>query len=81
MSATKDDLKRWVVEALVSLGGKARLIDVAKRIWATHETELKSAGDLFYRWQYDMRWAANVLRHEGVLVDVDKLPRGYWGLK
>ncbi|WP_109260445.1 hypothetical protein [Hyphobacterium indicum] len=79
--ATKDDLKQWVAEALRDLGGSARLIDVAERIWMRHEGELKSSGDLFFRWQYDMRWAANELRRSGVMKPVDELPRGYWGLK
>lgn len=43
------------------------MIDVAKHIWANHEDELKRSGDLFYSWQYDMRWAAQNLRGAGQL--------------
>jgi hypothetical protein len=81
MTATKENLKAWVVEALRARGGRAHLVDVAKHIWKHHRTDLEDSGDLFYRWQYDMRWAANILRNEGVLLGVEDLPRGYWGMK
>lgn len=80
-TVTKDDLKLWVLEAVTALGGKAKLLDVAKYIWAHHEPDLRVSGDLFYKWQYDMRWAANVLRHEGKLVMPEDAPRGVWALK
>ena len=67
--ADKSDLKDWVVEALRAAGGSSSLIEVAKHIWANHEDELRHSGDLFYKWQYDMRWAATVLRNEGVMTE------------
>ncbi|MAN98240.1 hypothetical protein [uncultured Roseovarius sp.] len=67
--ADREDLKKWVVEALKDHGGQAALIDVAKHIWKHHEVELRASGDLFYKWQYDMRWAAMVLRKQGVMSD------------
>lgn len=67
--ADREDLKTWVVDALKYHGGEAKLIDVAKHIWENHETDLRASGDLFYKWQYDMRWAAMVLRKEGVMSD------------
>ncbi len=66
---TKETLKAWVVEALSELGGEARQIEVAKVVWRRHENELRQSGDIFYRWQYDIRWAATELRKEGRLVD------------
>jgi len=63
--ATKHDLEDWVYEALKNLGGRGRLIEVAKQIWKNHQSDLSSSGDLFYTWQYDMRWAANRLRRSG----------------
>ncbi len=66
---TKETLKAWVVEALSELGGEARQIEVAKVVWRRHENELRQSGDIFYRWQYDMRWAATELRKEGRLAD------------
>jgi len=60
--ATKYDLQRWVEEALTSLGGSGTVVEVAREIWLRHEPDLRSSGDLFYTWQYDMRWAAQALR-------------------
>jgi hypothetical protein len=74
-------LQDWVREALKRLGGSAPLVEVAKQIWSAHEQELRSAGDLFYTWQYDMRWAAERLRKQGVMKTVDLSPRGVWELK
>jgi hypothetical protein len=58
---TRSDLHDWVEEALRTAGGETTVVEVARRIWAKHEPELRSGGDLFYTWQYDMRWAAMVL--------------------
>ena len=60
--ADRESLKDWVYEALEANGGVASLIDVAKHIWKHHEAELRASGDLFFKWQYDMRWAATSLR-------------------
>lgn len=75
----RDDLQQWVVDALKGYGGKARLIDVAKHIWETHEQELKHSR-LLYTWQYDMRWAATKLRHKKMLKMPEDCPRGVWEL-
>ena len=67
--ANREMLKMWVVEALRELGGEARQIDVAKVVWRRHEGDLRQSGDIFYRWQYDIRWAATELRKEGRLAE------------
>ena len=77
---TKEDLPNWVAEAIKSHGGSAKLLDVAKHIWAHHESELALSGDLFYKWQYDMRWAANKLRNNGIMKSEDDSPAGVWEL-
>ena len=79
--AAKHDLQDWVHNALASLGGSGSIVDVAKVIWHEHEVELKKSGNLLYTWQYDMRWAANVLRNTGDMKSVDISPRGVWELK
>jgi hypothetical protein len=66
--ANREDLVRWVYQAVEENGGEASLIEVAKHIWKNHESDLKSSGDLFYTWQYDMRWAAQHLRDENKFV-------------
>lgn len=60
-------LKTWVTEALIENDGCADLLTVSRWVWEHHEIELRSMGPLFYTWQYDLRWAATTLRHEGVL--------------
>jgi hypothetical protein len=64
---TRDVLQDWVVEALQSLGGKGSVLNVSKYIWREHEKDLRNSGDLFYTWQYDVRWAAQKLRNAGKL--------------
>lgn len=78
--ATKEDLQDWVAEAIRSLGGSARLVDVAKHIWNVHESDLRESGNLFFTWQYDMRWAANQLRRKHILKAADISPTGVWEL-
>lgn len=77
MIATKDDLVDWVHDALVALGGKSRIVPVARHIWQNHEQELKDS-DLFYTWQYDMRWAAQHLRNTGKCKHASETTRGVW---
>ena len=74
----KDDLKKFVLDAIDAKGGQANLVEVAKFIWDTHQDELRASGEGFYTWQYDMRWAAQYLRDEGVLMGADLTPRGVW---
>ena len=57
----------WEVEALKHLGGKAGVVQVSKQVWKTHAADLAASDDLFYTWQYDIRWAAQKLRNDGVL--------------
>lgn len=72
-------LNKWVVDALNSYGGSASIVQVAKYIWITHEVDLRNSGDLFYTWQYDMRWSATYLRRKGIVSEADN--SGVWRLK
>src|SRR5690625_3724952 len=67
LMASKADLLDWVVEALEQLGGTAGVLEVSKQVWQNHEDQLRASGDLFYTWQYDLRWAATNLRKAGRL--------------
>ena len=60
----KNILQNWVVEALNEMGGRAKIVDICKKIWEYHERDLKQMGDLFYTWQYDIRWAAHKLKSQ-----------------
>lgn len=59
------------------LGGRGTVTDVCRVIWRRHEPELRASGDLFYTWQYDVRWAAQRLRNEGVLRQIQKGRRNW----
>lgn len=63
--ADKSNLKQWVYEAVLANGGRSSIVEVAMYIWDNHEQELRQSGNLFYTWQYDMRWAATMLRRDG----------------
>lgn len=78
--ATRHDLPDWLLDALRAQGGRASIVEVCKHIWRNHEDDLRSSGDLFYSWQYDIRWAATFLRKEGLMRDKDVSPRGVWEL-
>ncbi|MBN9364555.1 MULTISPECIES: hypothetical protein [unclassified Devosia] len=78
---SKIDLQQWVLAAVKSNGGKATIVEVSKYIWDTHEGELRSSGDLFYTWQYDMRWAAQELRRAGTFASIPASDKRHWQLK
>ena len=73
--ANKVVLREWIVEALSLLGGSGSVLDVSRAIWRIHEEDLRESGDLFFTWQYDIRWAAQELRGEGVLSPVSRTGR------
>ena len=77
----KHVLQDWVREALLALGGRAKLVDVAKEIWSQHEDDLKNSRDLFYTWQYDMRWSATALRRAGIMKPTQLSQEGVWELR
>ena len=58
---------RWTEEALEELGGSGSPLQVSQVIWRRHEHDLRAAENLFYTWQYDLRWAAKRLRDAGRL--------------
>ena len=67
---SRDVLMDWVVDALKARGGASNVVGVAKYIWDHHEDELRKSGDIFYTWQYDIRWAAKKLRDRGKIKPV-----------
>lgn len=67
---SRSELKGWVLEALRENGGASDVVGVAKYIWSHHEQELRDSADLFFTWQYDIRWAAKRLRDEGLMKPV-----------
>ena len=61
-------IKPLIIEALRLRGGKARIPEIGKHIWERYRADLERAGDFFYVWQYEMRWAGNQLVNEGKLI-------------
>ncbi|HEY6896458.1 MAG TPA: hypothetical protein VI279_04295 [Rhodocyclaceae bacterium] len=78
--ASRLDLQDWIIEALHSKGGTATIVEVAKFLWEFHEQELRSSGDLFFTWQYDMRWACTRLRKQRIVQAAEVSDRGQWKL-
>ena len=78
--ASRSDLQDWVIQAIKFHGGKASIVQAAKHIWQHHEDELRSSGDLFYTWQYDMRWACTRLRERKIVQAAETSDRGEWKL-
>lgn len=65
--AYRENLQTWVREALIAIGGRGTVVEVAKHLWENHQADFLAAGEGFYTWQYDMRWAAQRLREQGKL--------------
>jgi hypothetical protein len=78
--ANKEILRDWLLVALRARGGQATITDICRQIWAHHEADLRDSGDLFYTWQYDVRWAATGLRKSGAMRAASESPRGVWEL-
>jgi hypothetical protein len=70
----------WVLQALRDLGGTGTALEVSRGVWRDHEDDLKGMGDLFYSWQYDIRWAAMRLRKEGQLAQTAAKSHEPWML-
>lgn len=76
LMAHKADLRDWVVDAITGLGGSGTVVEVSRWVWQHHEAELRDSDDLFYTWQYDVRWAAQKLPDGGQLAPADGRRRG-----
>ena len=75
---TKEMLPDLLYSVLKKMGGSASLLAVCKKFYSIYEVELKSSGDLFYTWQYDIRWAATTLRKTDRMIDAKVSPNGVW---
>lgn len=76
----KEDLQDWVIAALKANNRSASIITISKYIWEHYQDELKRSGNLFYTWQYDVRWAANALRKQKKIRAAELSPKGIWEL-
>ena len=78
--AYREELRDWLIEALKANKGSASIVEVCKYVWDNYENQLRRSGDLFFTWQYDIRWAATQLRKEGIMRAVSSSPKGIWEL-
>ncbi|MGI6600619.1 MAG: hypothetical protein ACOX3N_02115 [Dethiobacteria bacterium] len=78
--ANSEDLGKWIIEALRHCGGKASILDICKYVWSNYESELRASGDLFYTWQYRIRWEGTKLRKAGILKVFGTSGKGVWEL-
>jgi hypothetical protein len=78
--ATREELKDWLIAALKEHEGRAKVAEACETIWKRHKEDLKGSGNLLYTWQYDVRWAALVLRKQGKMKSSKASPRGIWEL-
>lgn len=78
--ARSEILEPWIVEALEAMGGSATVVQVSEHVWRSHEQDLRACGDLFFTWQYDIRWAAQTLRDQGILSSLDGKRNVPWRL-
>ncbi|MCL2799149.1 MAG: hypothetical protein FWD54_02575 [Endomicrobia bacterium] len=83
----RQDLPNLLYKTIKSLGSKAVMIDIFKKFWKLYSEELKKSGDLFYTWNYDIRWAATELRKQKRMKPASKKenphglnmsPKGVW---
>jgi hypothetical protein len=79
--ATRYDLESWIIEALGGFPNqRGKIVDICRHVWAIHEQDLRSSDDLFFTWQYDIRWAANRLRDRKIMKPAEMSPKGVWEL-
>ncbi len=78
--ASRQELEEWLVDALNAIGGRGSPVRVCKEIWEQHHGDLQQSGNLLYTWQYDVRWAANQLRHRHIMKSVEQSARSVWEL-
>jgi hypothetical protein len=76
----RTSMTEWVEEALRELGGRGTILDICRKVWERHGDEIRVSGDAFYTWQYEIRWAGDILRKKGILRPVDESSRGVWEL-
>lgn len=72
MMVTREDIKQWIILCLQEGNGSAWPREFSKYSWNNYESELKAYGDVLYTWQYDIRWAAQQLRYNGILKPVNR---------
>lgn len=74
----RNNLPDILYTSIQAMGGRASIIDVCKYVWQHYQKELLNSGNLFYTWQYDIRWAATELRKTKRMKAASQSPIGIW---
>jgi len=83
----KKDLPDLLYNTIKSLKGRSSMMAIFREFWRTHASKLKDEDELFYTWNYDIRWAATQLRKEGRMKPacsqenphgLETSPKGIW---
>ncbi len=61
----RKDLPDLLYKTISSLGKKAPMTIVFREFWKLYACNLDSSENMFYTWNYDLRWAATELRKKG----------------
>ena len=77
---SRKDLGDWIIEALKSFGGSARIDRIKEYIWGHHGDEIRDSGNFHFTWNEDILWAATQLREKGVLKKAKETPKSVWAL-
>ena len=64
---------------LYQMDGNGYILDISKKFWIKYKDNITPNNNLFYTWQYDIRWAATELRKNNIMVRPD-LEKGLWTL-
>jgi hypothetical protein len=78
ISIKKHDLPNILYNTIKDMGGQANIVDVCKYVWDHYRNDLENSGDLFYTWQYDIRWAATELRKAKRMKSTEESIKGFW---
>lgn len=84
----RKDLPDLLYKTIASLGRKAPMMSVFREFWKLYACNLDPSEDMFYTWNYDLRWAATELRKKGKMKPAsakenpreltDSSPKGIW---
>jgi len=76
----KEELVKLLEDALIANGGSGNIVQLCRWVWEHQIQHLSKNDNLFYTWQYDIRWAATKLRRMGIIKDVQQSAMGVWEL-
>jgi hypothetical protein len=80
MAKGRKMMTEWVIEALQKLDGKGTISAISELVWEEHKADIRAGRELLHEWQYELRWAGDILRKNGMLKPASKTPRGVWSL-